>query len=291
MSTSSGSTEREIDEYQDESPGSDSSYESSSESERNTSSSDSSPQVEYYSSRVLGFPLKEFQEMQCRTASGAKASSSRRSRSPSPPQDKEEEENVIYSCAPEVAFTLDMNRLTTLVDRYQIPNEFRPRLLERGEWCCSPLSGFGVYTSYLLAGLRFPLNYFCRGLFHRLGIGPNQLNPNGWRTIVAMQVLWHEMFEGNHPIAVDEFHYCYKPLEITQSSGFYRFSSRGYQFSLIRDHSSSDRLWKKEFFFIYGNWARDPIDVNNASFPPFTSALGRLRPEGMFFFLCFVCFI
>ena len=74
---------------------------------------------------------------------------------------------------------------------------------------------FGVYTSYLLAGLRFPLNYFCRGLFHRLGIGPNQLNPNGWRMIVAMQVLWREMFEGNYPIAVDEFHYCYKPLEIT----------------------------------------------------------------------------
>ena len=60
MSTSSGSTEREIDEYQDESPGSDSSYESSSESERNTSSSDSSSQDEYYSSWVLGFPLKEF---------------------------------------------------------------------------------------------------------------------------------------------------------------------------------------------------------------------------------------
>ena len=229
--------------------------------------------------------------MQRRTASRAEASSSKTSRSPSPPQDKQEEAYVIYSCAPKVAFTLDTNRLTTLVGRYQIPSEFRPRLPERGEWCCSPLSGFGVYTSYPLAGLRFPLNSFCKGLFHRLGIGQNQLNPNRWRTIVAMQVLWREVFEGNRPIIVNEFLYCYKPSEITQFASFYQFLSRGSQFSLIRGHSSSDRLWKKEFFFISRNWVGDLIDVNNAPFPPFTSALGCLRPEDMFFFLCFVCFI
>ena len=87
MSASSGSTEREIDEYQDMSLGSGGSYESSSESSTN-SSSDSSSQDEHYSSGVTGFPLKELQEMQCRMTSGAEASSSRRSRSPSPPQDE-----------------------------------------------------------------------------------------------------------------------------------------------------------------------------------------------------------
>ena len=156
MFVSSGSTEREIDEYQDEFLGCSGSYESSSESSDNIS-----------------------QQMQCKTTSRTKASSSRRSKSPSPPQDEEEDENVIYSCVPKVASTLGANKLTTLVGRYQIPHEFRPLLLESGEWCCSPLFGFGVYASYLLAGLRFPLNSFCRGLFHRLGIGPNQLNPNG----------------------------------------------------------------------------------------------------------------
>ena len=40
--------------------------------------------------------------------SRAKASSSRRS--PSPLQDEEEEENVIYSCALEVASTLDVSK-------------------------------------------------------------------------------------------------------------------------------------------------------------------------------------
>ena len=118
-------------------------------------------------------------------ASGSGASSSRQP--PSPPQDEEEdEEDVIYRCAPKVTSTLDDAKLKILVDRYQIPREFNPRLPEAGEWCCSPSSGLGVYASYLLAGLSFPLNSFCRDLLHRLGIGPNQLNPNGWRTIVAM---------------------------------------------------------------------------------------------------------
>ena len=124
--------------------------------------------------------------MQCKTTFGAEASSSRRSKSPSPPQDKEEDENVIYSCAPKVVSTLDANKLTTLVGRYQIPHEFKPRRPKSGEWCCSPLSDFGVYAPYLLTGLRFPLNSLCRGLFYRLGIRANQLNPNGWRTIVAI---------------------------------------------------------------------------------------------------------
>ena len=150
--------------------------------------------------------------MQHRMASRAEASSSRRS--PSPPQDEKEEENVIYSCAPVVASTLDASKLKTLVSRYQIPSEFRPHLPKEGEWCYSPSSSFGVYTSYLLAGLRFPSNSFCRDLFHKLGIRPNQLNFNGWRTIVAMQVLWCEALERNCPITVNEFLYCYKPSEI-----------------------------------------------------------------------------
>ena len=32
----------------------------------------------------------------------------------------------------------------------------------------------------------------------------------------------------------------------------------------------------------------DPVDVDNAQFPPFTSAIGHLRPKGMSFFLYFV---
>ena len=187
MSRSSSSLEREIDEYQDVSSGSGGSYESG---EGSTSGSGNSSSDKHYSSGVPSVSLEEFQEMQRRTAFGTGASSSRRPPSPLPDVEEEEErKDVIYSCASEVASTLDELKLKTLVDRYQIPKEFKPRLPNEGEWCCSPSSGLGVYTSYLLAGIRFPLNSFCKALLHRLGIGPNQLNPNGWRMIVVMQVL------------------------------------------------------------------------------------------------------
>nr|POF21161.1 hypothetical protein CFP56_06961 [Quercus suber] len=276
MSESSDSVEREIDEYQDVFFGNGDSYKSG---EGSTSSSGDSSSDEHYLSGVPRISLEEFQEIQRRTASRTGTSSSKKP--PSPPQDEGEEENVIYSCAPEVASTLHTPKLKTLVDRYQIPREFNPHLPKEGEWCCSPSSSLGVYASYFLAGLRFPLNSFCRGLLHRLGIGPNQLNPNGWRTVVAMQVLWREALEGDCPITVDEFLYCYKPSEIKKSTGFYQFSSRGSYYSLINGRCSSDRLWKKEFFIIFGNWARDLVDVGNAPFPPFTNPIGRLRLEAV----------
>ena len=99
-----------------------------------------------------------------------------------------------------------------------------------------------------------------------------------------MQVLWREALEGNRPITMDEFLYCYKPSEIKKFVGFYQFSSRGPHFSMIKGRSSFDRLWKTEFYIISGDWARDPVDVNSAPFPHFTSPLGCLRPEDMYFF-------
>ena len=99
-----------------------------------------------------------------------------------------------------------------------------------------------------------------------------------------MQVLWREALEGNCPITVNEFLYCYKPSEIKKSAGFYQFSSRGSHYSLIKGCSSSDRLQKTKFFIISENWAGDLVDMGSAPFPPFTSPLGRLRLEGMFSF-------
>ena len=132
MSGSSSSLEKEIDEYQDVLSGSGGSYKSGKGSTSGSSSSSSSD--EYYSPGVPGFSLEEFQEIQCRTASGTGASSFRRP--PSPLPDVDEEEEVIYSYAPEVASTLVELKLKTLVDRYQIPKEFKSRLPNEGEWCC-----------------------------------------------------------------------------------------------------------------------------------------------------------
>ena len=161
------------------------------------------------------------------------------------------------------------------------------------KWCCTPNSLWvDFYEAYFLGGLRLPLNAFTMGLLFRLGIAPNQLNPNGWRIIVAMQVLWRKVFEANHPLTVDEFLYCYKPSEINQSIGFYQFSARHNDCRMIRSLSSSDREWKKDFLFIFlffcfffyffvsGFWAGNPIEVGRDWFPSTIGAWSRLCPKG-----------
>ena len=79
-----------------------------------------------------------------------------------------------------------------------------------------------------------------------------QFNPNAWRLVVSMQVLWREVFKGDHPLTMDEFLYYYKPLKINQYLGFYQFTARDSDYRLIKSLVTSDRNWKTEFFFISG---------------------------------------
>ena len=137
-----------------------------------------------------------------------------------------------------------------------------------------------MYEAYLLGGLRFPLNAFTKELLVRLGLGVCQFNPNAWRLIISMQILWREVFGGDRPFTVDEFLYCYKPSEINQSLGFYQFTARGRDCRLVKSLASSDRKWKMEFFFVSGFWAKNPMDVGWDTFGRYAGVLGNLRPEG-----------
>ena len=149
-----------------------------------------------------------------------------------------------------------------------------------------------MYEAYLLGDLRLLCNAFTREILHRLGIGINQLNPNAWRLVISMQVIWREIFYGNYPLTVDEFLYCYKPSEISQSLGFYQFFARGSSCRLVKSLPSSDRRLKTEFFFISRFWARNPVEVGRDPFPPYTDEMGHLRPEGMSFFTaCITSFV
>ena len=97
-----------------------------------------------------------------------------------------------------------------------------------------------------------PFNAFAREILSRLGVGVCQLNPNAWMLINSMQILWREVFEGDQTLTVDEFLYCYKPFEISQSLSFYQFSARGIIYRLIKSLLMSDKNWKTEFFFVSG---------------------------------------
>ena len=175
----------------------------------------------------------------------------------------------------------DDRKIELLKTWYQIPDELSHRLAVCGEWCCQPRFGIGIYEAYLLGRLRLPLNSFARELLNRLGLGVCQFNPNAWRLVVSIQVLWREVFEENCPLTVDKFLYCYKPFEINQSLGFYQFKAKGKDYRLIKSLVTSDRNWNTEFFFVSSFWAGRPIEVDRDPFPPYTGELGNLCPEGM----------
>ena len=99
------------------------------------------------------------------------------------------------------------------------------------------------------------------------------------------------MFEGDRPLTVDEFLFCYKSSEINQSLVFYQFTARGKECRLIKSLAMSDRNWKMKFFFVSGFWSGHPIEVGRDPFVPYTRELGNLHLEGMFCFALFVCFL
>ena len=97
-----------------------------------------------------------------------------------------------------------------------------------------------------------------------------------------MQVLWREVFEGDRPLTVDEFFYCYKPSEINQSYGFYQFTTKGKDCRLIKSSVTSNRNWKTEFFFVSGFQSEHHVEVGRDTFALYIGELGNFRPEGMF---------
>ena len=169
ISSSSDSIDKAIDEYTDPS-----SFSGSSDS--NSSGSGSSSEgntTDEYESGVPGLPLEVVQEgLRTRSESGSKAGTS------APSSIDNDEVEVVYNCAIGVVSKTDDRKLDLLKKWYQIPNELNPRFAVRGEWCCQPHFGIGIYEAYLLGGLRLPLNTFARELLTRLGLGVCQFNPN-----------------------------------------------------------------------------------------------------------------
>ena len=196
---SSDSTEKAIDEYYDST--------SDNSSDNSSHSNEGSSLYEGYNSGVPGLPLEAVQE-QLRQASGSQAGVS----SSVPPSSPLDEEEIVYSCAVGIHSKTSEQKLSNLRTWYQIPDEFNPRLPIRGEWCYNPRFGIGVYEAYFLGGFRLPLSTFARELLVRLGLGICQFNPNAWRLIISMQILWREVFGGDRPLTVDEFLFLLQAL-------------------------------------------------------------------------------
>ena len=145
LSSSSNSVDKAIDEYHN--PSSFSGYSDSSSSGSNSSSGGNT--TDDYTSGVPRVPIEVLQkELRMRAESKSRASTS------APSSTFQDEVEIVYSCAIGVTSKTNEKRLDSLRTWYQIPDDLNPRLLVRGEWCCQPRFGVGIYEVYLLGSSR-----------------------------------------------------------------------------------------------------------------------------------------
>jgi hypothetical protein len=173
--------------------------------------------------------------------------------------------------------------------RYQIPDDVVLRIPDTDERACCPKyeGDVAFYEADLRAGLRFPIQPFVRELLDYLSLAPGQINPNGWRTIISCMVMWRVSSNGDEDLTVDEFLFCYEPVQIALSRGFWTFKNRDANSRVVQGLPSSDRIWNDGYFFVCGdNWERllqeDPRD-----FVGVRRSWGTPSPSGVCLFLRF----
>jgi hypothetical protein len=181
--------------------------------------------------------------------------------------------------------------------RYQILDDVVLRIPDSDERACCPKyeGDVAFYEADLRAGLRFPVQPFVKELLDFLSLAPGQINPNGWRTIISCMVMGRVSSNGEEDLTVDEFLFCYEPVQIALSQGFWTFKNRDANSRVVQGLPSSDRIWKDGYFFVCGdNWERlpqeDPRDfvgVRRSWGTPSRSGV-CLRFAPFFFFLLFL---
>uniref|UniRef100_A0A2N9IZ84 Uncharacterized protein n=1 Tax=Fagus sylvatica TaxID=28930 RepID=A0A2N9IZ84_FAGSY len=177
---------------------------------------------------------------------------------------------------------MDVEDIKRIRDRYQVSEDVIlciPNLDERA--CSSKLDNVAFYKADFNANLSFPMQPFMRELLGRLNLSPGQLAPNAWRTVISCMVMWRVCSRGADAIMVDEFLYCYKPSQITVSSGFWTFNGQQKGMKLITGLLTSNREWKDGFIFVCGdNWEDPPWEERDENFVHIPISRPTLDKEG-----------
>ncbi|KAL9414469.1 hypothetical protein AB3S75_042857 [Citrus x aurantiifolia] len=125
-----------------------------------------------------------------------------------------------------------------------------------------------MFVESFKLGQRCPIQpYFARKL-NELNLAPGQLNPNGWRVLSSLFILWDRSCQSEP--TVDEVKQLYQLKSSPKDVGWYYFQSSTKTRKPITDLSTvGGGTWKKKFFFTRGLWGQvTQIDRKDYRVPP-----------------------
>ena len=165
--------------------------------------------------------------------------------------------------------TTTFDELNDLRLRYSIPGEIPLRIPGKKDTPSRPPRGYvTLYLESFKYGLRCPLQPYFARILNGLNLAPGQLNPNGWRVLSGLFILWDRCCQSEP--TVDEVKHLYQLKSSPKDAGWYYFQSGTKSRKPITDlPTGGGGTWKRKFFFAGGPWGQvAQIDGKDCRVPP-----------------------
>ncbi|GAY69645.1 hypothetical protein CUMW_289010, partial [Citrus unshiu] len=161
------------------------------------------------------------------------------------------------------------NELDDLRLRYHIPGEVLLRIPGKRDSPSRPPRGYvTLFLENFRHGLRCPLQPYFARILNGLNLTPGQLNPNGWRVLSGLFILWDKCCQSEP--TVDEVKHLYQLKSSPKDAGWYYFQSSAKNRKPITDlPTGGGGNWKRKFFFAGGPWGQvAQVDGKDFHVPP-----------------------
>ncbi|XP_024047971.1 uncharacterized protein LOC112101545 [Citrus clementina] len=157
--------------------------------------------------------------------------------------------------------------LVELQAEYDIPDDIPLRISGKKDTPSRLLRGYvTLFLESFKFGMRLPLQPYFVQMLRGLHLAPGQLNPNGWRVLSGLFILWSRCCQ-KEPM-VKEVKHLYQLKSSPKNASWYYFISNTKTRKLITDlPTGGGGNWKRKSFFAGGLGQVAQIDGENIRVP------------------------